>query len=312
MENIKKIAYLIVAHNDPSHLFRLIKRLNYQADFFIHIDKKTALDPFLKSLGNTPNVYFIPEKERIPIHWAGFSQVQATLKLIELVLSHATNLSISYAKIVLLSGSCYPIKPASFIVNFFNQHDQINFIRGMDISTPNHPKYNYSICRFHFFIFNLGNPFLTRLLRKILFICFSVFRKKRFIQLPSERLPVIHGSSWWALNMDVLVFIRDYVKAMPGFSSYFKFSMASDEKFFHTIFFHSPFASSSSAKGLEPFFPHTSAFANLHIIHKSLTKWYGIRDWNEIKDSDMLFVRKVSTTNSQDLLDRIDKECHSS
>ena len=40
------IGYIITAYTDPSHLNRLIRSLNYNAKFFIHIDRKVDIEPF--------------------------------------------------------------------------------------------------------------------------------------------------------------------------------------------------------------------------------------------------------------------------
>ena len=41
-----KIAYLISAHTDPRHMFRLIDALQPHAEFFIHVDAKVDISLF--------------------------------------------------------------------------------------------------------------------------------------------------------------------------------------------------------------------------------------------------------------------------
>ncbi|HAP7932304.1 TPA: glycosyl transferase, partial [Enterococcus faecium] len=44
-----KICYLILAYNDIGNLKRLVNRLNENAVFIIHIDKKTDIEPFIEA-----------------------------------------------------------------------------------------------------------------------------------------------------------------------------------------------------------------------------------------------------------------------
>ena len=52
-----RIAYMIAAHTDPIQLRRLVISLNGEdIEFFIHIDKKNDIQPFLREL-NLENVH---------------------------------------------------------------------------------------------------------------------------------------------------------------------------------------------------------------------------------------------------------------
>ncbi len=302
-----RIAYLIAAHSDLIHLKRLISALDFQADFFIHIDRKSEMDLsdplFLQS-----NVYLLSGKDRIKVYWAGFSQVNATLKLIEKCLQVSAEKNIKYLKAVFFSGACYPIKNNKEIHRFFQDKRGVNFIKGMDVTTPNHYKYNYSLKHYHYFDMFLLSKFATRIIRKILYFSTYIFIKPNYyVNEQGEKKIIYHGSSWWAINQDVLEYIRRFSKDEARLSKYFKYTMAADEKFFHTIFFNSPFSRSNISAGPDAFKPSTAAFANLHIIDTSLTKWFTEDDYGSILKSDKLFVRKVSTQHSKALLDKIDR-----
>lgn len=68
-----RIAYLIVAHTDPKQLKRLVDALNDDNNiFFIHIDRKTDIGPFLECIDLTryKNVHFIDK--RISVYWGDF------------------------------------------------------------------------------------------------------------------------------------------------------------------------------------------------------------------------------------------------
>lgn len=296
-----KLAYLIAAHNDLHHLKRLVNVLGQDNDFFIHIDKKSDInisDVFFFQ----KNIFCISNEERIKVYWAGFSQVKATLLLIK----KCVETDNVYDKVIFISGSCYPIKSNFYIDSFMKSHKDVNFIKGMNISKYNHPKYNYCLKNYHFFDKFVVNNNITKVIRKSFFYFFYFFKKKNYISLGDKNIDVYHGSSWWALNMDVIKFLAKESESNHALKKYFSYTMASDEKYFHTLFFNSPYRNTNQSGGEDPFIPFTASFANLHIIDKSLTKTFSIVDKELIKNSDKLFVRKVSTEKSTDLLNWID------
>lgn len=59
-----KIAYLISAHKDPQHLYRLIKTLGFSMNgnhFFVHVDEKVDIKPFIIAANNA-NVHFTEKR----------------------------------------------------------------------------------------------------------------------------------------------------------------------------------------------------------------------------------------------------------
>lgn len=307
---LPKIAYLIQAHADPENLKRLINALDDQDDFFIHIDKKSNIDPFYELLKEKSNVFFIEDPDRIKVYWGGFSQVRATLNLIEKCLVQNKINGSDYLKVILISGADYPIKSKKTFKSYLETFKDVNFIRGMNVTEANTKKYNYCLRNYLFFDFFLINQNITRVFRKILnLIGSTIFKKTNYVLLENgKKMDVFHGSSWWALNIEVIKYIQEYSRNNNTLKKYFRYSLASDEKYFHTIFFNSVFSKTNISKGSEPYIPATYAFSNLHIIDPSLSKWFNERDFESIKESDRFFVRKVSTKNSKTLLDLIDLE----
>jgi hypothetical protein len=309
MNQKQKIAYLIAAHNDPEHLERLVCTLNDDADFFIHIDKKQPIEPFIERI-DKPNVTFLTDHDRIKVYWGGFSQVQATLNLLKRCLEANDRNQAEYKKVVFMSGADYPIKHNGYIHHFFEANKEVNFIRGMNITEANTKKYNYCIRNYLFFNFFIHSSIVTRAIRKTFNSTVSLVKTKPnyIVDREGKKINIFHGSSWWALNIDVIRYIQTRATKDKGIGGYFKFSLASDEKFFHTMFFNSAFADTNLYGGEEPYVPFTSAFANLHIIDSSLQKWFDLNDFDTIKNADKLFVRKVSSRHSRELLDKIDRD----
>ncbi|MCB4234526.1 hypothetical protein LDL59_03785 [Kaistella anthropi] len=105
--------YLIQAHKNPVQLRRLIDTINTSdSQFVIHIDLKSKLEDFT-SLIKSDNIYFI--KNRLDCIWGDYSQVLATINLIEELKNFGAK---EEDRIVFLSGQDYPIKSSEYIKDF--------------------------------------------------------------------------------------------------------------------------------------------------------------------------------------------------
>lgn len=292
----KKVAYLILAHTDPQQLERLILALNYHCDFYIHIDLFSDISPFLQ-LRLPANATII--KERVRVNWAGFSQVEASSNLIKAALQTGKD----YTHLVLLSGMDYPIKPPTEIVGYLNRNQDQQFIRYTFMEDA--PEHYMGMIHHYFFRDDL--PFIRhrqarRVVRFLMEGTAKPFKKAYF-----SNIKPCAGSSWWALTLDCARYIIDYMKAHPEVVNFHKHTFASDEHFYHTLVANSHFAS-QVPNNLRTYLCGPHHFANLHIVHPSLTKTYTIDDFDEIKKSSMFFVRKVTTDKSKELLDQIDEK----
>src|ERR1035437_876794 len=112
------IAYLILAHNQPLLLKRLIDRLNQpNVRFYVHIDKKTKnIDFFKTTLSGYSNVTIISTRE---VNWMGYTTIDAELDMMKV----AYQSGIKFKYYVLMSGQDYPIKGNNYINNFFNTYN---------------------------------------------------------------------------------------------------------------------------------------------------------------------------------------------
>ncbi|WP_029276830.1 beta-1,6-N-acetylglucosaminyltransferase [Carnobacterium jeotgali] len=310
--NLDKICYLILAYNDPENLHRLVNRLNDRADFYIHIDKKNDITPFATLFDSYPNVTLI--QNRVKIYWGGFSIVQAELNLIETAL----NKHDSYMRYVLLSGSDYPIKNSNDIYRFFEKNTNTEFIRGINLDKIK----NKELFGLHIDLWQKHDyPWIKKTNTTFFKIFRAVINKVlRKFHLPKairhHKFDLYHGSQWWALTDSCLRELINIYHSKERDYLIFKIGFASDEKFFHTLFFNSSFANKNQVNGPDQAIDikdraettfQTSLLANIHIIDKSMTKWFSYEDFDEIMKSDKLFVRKVSTDKSKKLLEAIDQ-----
>lgn len=293
-----KVAYLILAHTDPLHLQRLAQSIEYESDIFIHLDAKSAVEPFLE-LDLPRSATLIPE--RVTITWAGFSMISATLNLIQAAL----NQNDEYSHFVLLSGLDYPIRSARSIHQFLMANRDRELIQFFDMrQSPD--CYLHHIRHYWFRDALFSHATVDKAVRYGLEILLKPLTRRKIEQ---SFLPCF-GSQWWALTPECAAFILDFLRQHPEVKQAYQRTFAPDEHFFHTIVANSAFLSRSG--GLQPFLGRGSAkMANLHLIHPTLNKIYEEKDFDEIARSDKLFVRKVTTLKSSRLLDRIDRELRS-
>lgn len=296
MKKCRKIAYLVLAHTDNKHLLRLINALDNNADFYIHIDKKSDLKYFKNIFEDRKNIFFV--EKRYEISWGGFNMVLATKALME----NALKRSMSYSHLVLLSGLDFPIKPVNYINEFLD--NDIEFIRAFNITETNNYHYNNQIE--HYWFMDIRRNIIGKIIYKLFYYIIFPLKKKTYIKFKDKELDVFFGSQWWALTPNCAKYILDYTKLNPEIDRYFKYSFSPDEKYFHTVVFNSIYKKKTN-NGVEAFQKRgTYLWANLHIIDKSLSKYYKEDDIELIRESEKLFVRKVSSEESLELIKLIE------
>jgi hypothetical protein len=290
--------FLIEAHIDPEHVARLVTRLKPHP-VYIHLDAKTSFSPDWQSIEAT----FVGQ--RYPVHWGGYSQVRAELQM----LREAVGGEPEAKKFVLLSDACYPIKPVEELCAMFSADGDFNYIRFADMRRSEHLR--GQIYRRHYrdplVASTLANySKFTRFANKAM--CRSIEQIARLIPYhwPLTLVPYF-GSTWCALSREAAEHIIESIDLHPEIESAYQKSFAPDEQVFQTIIGNSKYSQKSFG---EVMMKERGLYqtANLHIIDKSLRKWFDVDDFEEIRSSDKYFVRKVGTSKSTKLLDRIDAE----
>ena len=229
------IAYMILAHNQPFQLKRLIDRLSQpNAYFYIHIDTKTKnIDFFRTTLAGCPNVTIIATCE---VNWMGYTTIDAEMDLMNL----AYNSGVKFKYYVLMSGQDYPIKDNDYINNFFNSHTN-DFISYTNLDFISEAMRN-KIRQYHFRDIPYINP---RNPKKIPVLVYLYFGSHKYLMkfLPRrnfyKNFVPYFGSQWFALTHDTISYIIDFVKNNPGYVRSMKFTDGPDEMFFHTIILNS-------------------------------------------------------------------------
>lgn len=292
---MKKLAFLILAHTDPVHLGRLCRALDHHSRIFVHLDAKVDIGPFLAQ--PLPScVQFITD--RVKVSWAAYSQVEATLRMMRAALSCGED----FSHLLMLSGLDYPIKPMTALHEHLNRQPGHQFIRFVDASNT-----HYKVFFDHYWFLE-AHPALPRKLDRHLRhglgrLLRPFLRKTR----PSCIQRVCWGSAYWALTSECAAHILDFIARNPDYVRWERSSFAVDEHFFHTIVANSAFL--EDADGIYPYQGNkTYLMASLHLIHESMRKVFTENDFEELRQSEKFFVRKLMSGLSDASLDRLDAE----
>lgn len=295
---MKKIAYLILTHSDEIHFEKLINSLNKDCDFYIHVDKKTNIIPFKNVTNKNQNIFFL--ENRVSVSWAGISMIDAQ----NLLLEEALKKKEKYSHFVFLSGSCFPIKNNEYILNYFTVSPNKEFIKYIDMrESKNHYIKHIENKWFKEPLF-YSNFLLVKLIDKVLRrILNSLSLKNNW----NKSMVPYFGSQWIAITPDCASYIINFQKKNPWFRKMNKYTFSPDEHYYHTIIGNSEYRFNSD--GLQIFTGRgTYKLANFHLIDSSLSKWFTIDDWNEIKTSEKIFARKFSSSSSNTIISKIIKE----
>lgn len=292
---MSEIAFLILAHTDPVQVGRLCRALDYRARIFVHLDAKVDIYPFLAQ-PLPDSVTFI--EDRVRVSWAAYSQVEATLRLMRAALDCGHD----FSHLVMLSGLDYLIKPMATLHEYFYRHSGHEFIRFVDATQTHYRVY------FDHYWFLEANPVLPRKLDRAIRHGFGralrpFLRKPK----PASIGKVCWGSAYWALTPECAGFILDFSARETAFVRWASSSFAVDEHFFHTIIGNSDYCAASDG-----FFPYqgnkTYRMASLHQVHESMRKIYTEVDFDELRNSNKFFVRKIVSGQSDRLVERLNAE----
>ncbi|HVU95080.1 MAG TPA: beta-1,6-N-acetylglucosaminyltransferase [Puia sp.] len=277
-----RIAHLILTHKkDPAQLERLIDALRHPScDIFIHLDRKTPIDGFLH-LAQKPNIVFI--KRRIPVYWAGYGTVQATLNGFVEILKKDR-----YDYVNVISGQDFPIQSQEQFLTFLRKKNSAEFITCESIED----KWKAAAPRvmsYHLINWRIPGKFkLEKLINRI---------------LPKRRFPLNYSlvgrSNWFTISADAVKYILDFVENNPSVVRYFKYCWGADELIFSTILYNSPFR-----QRIEDNLTYVDWTGRSDGHPRILDK----ADFQKIISSGKFFARKLDLDYDSELVNLLEKE----
>jgi hypothetical protein len=227
-----RIAYLLLVHNTPNHLQRLLSALKYKNDdFYIHVDRKSSCS-FDNEVGE--RIYFT--RERIPVYWGEFSQVEAILMLIRQALNSGNN----YDYFILLSGSDYPIRSPGYIHNYLQKNYGDEFINVTEMPNDKLGKPLTRIIEYRVGSDKpLGRYFYEKIVGFNRLFGAGYFRRD-FSKIFGDIVPY-SGSTWWALTGEACKYVVDFTCSHKICFEFFRNTRCPDEMFFQTVIGNSEF-----------------------------------------------------------------------
>lgn len=295
-----RIAYILSAYRDAPHLARLIEALDFNTDFYVHIDLKADMRPFEELLKD--RVTFVP---RHWVSWGGWEQVEYQQELLAAVLRSGVN----YDRVVCLSGQDYPLWSNEYLHRFFQEHEDTEFIMGMNLTRSSNAYQQGKIVNYHLFRDlkwrNLWwkNKFIvaSRNLLKVL-----PMKKRAVVALDGKEADVYFGSDYWALTLPCTRYVYEKLCTEKEMVRYFKTSFVPSELCMQTLVFNSPFA--KQALLYEGEYPGLSGLTPLHyIVYGREIKTMTLEDLPALQQSGKLFCRKVVSGLSDGLVEAIEK-----
>jgi hypothetical protein len=228
-----RIAYLILAHDNPAHLRRLIQRLaSPESSFFVHIDAKSNVARFA---GLNAAVTFC--ERRVNCAWGDISLVEATLELMRC----ASAAPAGFDRFVLLSGACYPLQTPKYIKDFFERNRATEFIEVFGL--PN-VEFKKPLDRLSRFSIRKGKP-LARVRWRLQQLLNIVMPPRDYERALAGREPVC-GSQWWCLSGDAVRHVLDVTVNEPALYRFCKYVDCPDEFYFQVLLWNSRFKKSIS------------------------------------------------------------------
>lgn len=228
-----------------------------QVEFFIHVDSKSDIT---SQIEQRKNVHLLPDEYRVNVKWGSWSQVQATLKLIEYAHKYG-----AYDYYWLCSGQDFPIKSYKEIIEKF-QKSECNYI---DFATSKNYKVEGKYNKFFDKRYEIAYPNWIigrekwKKIIKYIYVMLTGGKGHTFSflkKVPPGHLKIYFGSQWWCLNKKTIVWIIQYVHTHQSVIEFFKQTLCPDESFFQSLVMESPF--------------HNNILSNLVYI-----------DWSEGKSS---------------------------
>lgn len=225
-------AYLIMAHNEPEILQRLIKILDrVENDIYVHIDKKSDINIFGLHNNMCKNAILHVIEHRLDVRWGDYSQVECELLLMRVAYAKG-----GYDYYHVISGVTLPIKSMQYIYDFFEKYNGKIFL-GVDSGefekeAPRRIKYRI------FFKDNHLSMLSHRTKQHLNGISFRLQKFFHCEKKSSKQLKI--GSQWCSLTNEAVSLL---LASSGWIKQTFQYGHCVDEIYKQTVIWNSPLRS---------------------------------------------------------------------
>lgn len=285
-----KIAYLILAHNNPQQLKRLVGRLCADnAPIFIHLDKKTQdRQSFYNEINGLKNSRFI--EKNTSVNWGGFSVVQAILNSLWEIIACGAD----FDYISLMSGSDYPIKTAASIEEFFIHNSGQEFIHYRQVSDNVHYEGRIDRIWYYYDFDNIYGAYGKKGCQS-----YELEMRRRGIRRSfMEGITPYQGSTWWSLSKLCIIHILKLIEENLDLINFYRYTKFADEQFFQTLVLNSPFAANVFSENIW--------YVDWSDALKPHPKTLCVNDFTALKNSSCLYARKFDMKRDSAIIELLD------
>jgi hypothetical protein len=296
-------AFLIVAHGQPELLARLVRRLEAnETRCFIHLDARADIAAFRAALAGGPPHEFLESAERRPVHWCGFSTVEAIFRL----LRRALEAPEGFERFWLLSGADYPIKPMATIAEAAALDTE-----AVQVDRELRAHGGETFDRFANQVY-LGDRAWLNSRTGVPLIRKGV----RVMELATRRrwpagLKIFHGPSWWRLTRSAAQACVEACDSGAFPLDWFRLSRVPEEMVFQSLLMASPRASMIERDFSERAEPPMDDLQGTHFVDwrtpgPNQPAILTLEHLPRLLASDALFARKFDITRSAPLIGALD------
>lgn len=296
-----KYAFLILAHEDPAQLRRLIHSLDDpHFDIYVHVAAKAPMDAYHFSDYRLRHSRLTVLEERLQTWWGDISLVDVMLALYRRARENGP-----YDRYITLSGLDYPLKSNGEILDALADTNT-EFIS----ARPLLDDLDFKIRGIYLWKHHL----LARIARHLVCNYHVVMHPSRLKLRKGDRQKseVYFSSQWHALSGESVEYLLKTLEENPHIRQFFRWAYAPDELLIPTILCNSPYAQRMIPGNFPEGQDFEELFVTLPAIHclrreKKNVAVFREGDYDLLMASGKLFCRKVRTGISDSLLDRIDQ-----
>ena len=299
-----RVAYLMLAHQNPHQLQRLTHALDDGHDrVFVHLNKRSDSAQF-DDIASQERVSLIDD--RVSVNWGGYSMVKAQLNLMRAALDDR----VRAAYFCFMTGSDYPLRSNEYMRTFLERSEPAEFINIVDADARERSS---ALGRLEHVVLEPG-------LRRdpeapLRLACYYLNEKvlaadflRRNWQRHLRGMEPYFGVPWCVLSADAVRYLLDFVSANPDVVRFMRRTAHPSENFLQTIIANSPLSDRVA---------NTLTFEEWKTPAQS-PQWLDDRHVDYLvsrrcsteqngDEGEYLFARKFPADRT-DLLDRIDEE----
>lgn len=218
------ICSLVLAHQSPNHLTRLLRTLTVHGDTaVVHLDRRVDPADFAEALA-TPGVTLV--QNRVEVVWGGWSIVEATLRALRTGLTTSPDAS----HYQLMSGDSFPLRPMPEVRRRYQDSGDTNFLDLTPFPQPHKPAYR--IRNYYIEHDPWGHPM------SLVFRAANRAMRRPTIALGGRTL--YSGSQWWTLTSQASRWLVGAVDHSPKLVRFMRHTRVPDEHFVQILLGNSP------------------------------------------------------------------------